>query len=84
MRLPSYRHKDFPTQIFRKLLTLRLFYENTSTQKAQNEEILQDFTICGLVKIQFSILHAPVGRGGEFERNELGKLFIEIALSDSA
>jgi hypothetical protein len=62
---------------------LQAFYSERSPQPEQSEEILQELAICGLVSIQFSPLIAG-GKGGEFGRNELGKLFIEMALNDSA
>jgi hypothetical protein len=62
---------------------LRVFYGSPAPQETQGEEVLQELAICGLVRIQFSPLVAG-GTGGEFRRNELGKLFIEIALGNSA
>jgi len=54
------------------------FYEHQPKPEAANDEMLQDLAFCGLVKIP-EVEGLVFGHTG-YAPNELGKLFIEIAV----
>jgi hypothetical protein len=58
------------------------FYEHQPEPEAADDEMLQDLAFCGLVNIP-EVKGLVFGRSG-YTTNELGKLFIEIAVGKTA